>query len=249
MGALLPVLKVETYSKCPKKFEYSLKAGDPPRFLGPKATLLKRIISDAYLKLARNQQTTAWRSVTSEIDKVIFASVPHRDHLDYDEVIDTYLKQSMKYMDTIRKGWYEPVYLKEELEGFSDLSVGLKIEGTTLHDTIDLVLFDEKELIVCRFSSVEEHAGTLYNDMRFRTQALLVNKRLNRPVTKLRSFVWTEDTEKVSVTDLYVHNNQEFMDKTEAAVRQMLSGIRAGIFYPSVSDQCTSCPFRKICSF
>lgn len=246
---LLPVLKLETYSKCPKKFEYSLRSGDPPRLLGPKAALLKQIVSDAHLRFTRNQETTAWRSVTAAIDKSIFSELPHRDDPNYDDLIDAFLKKSFRYMEMVRKGWYDPVYMKEELQGFPDLSVTVPMHLAQVHDDIDLVLFDEKDLIVCRFGSIEEHAGTLYNDLRFRAQALLVSKRLGKPVTKLRSLVWTEDTERVSVTDLFIHDQEEFMGKTEGALNQILSGIRAGVFYPSVNEQCKSCPYNRICSF
>lgn len=216
----------------------------------PKTQLLKDIVCSAYLRASRQTKKNPWRLITAEIDKFIFADILPREHPDYDTDIDTKFKRSVDYIRSIQKTWYDPYFLTEGMEGFPELKCAYLCPGNILvTDTTDLVIFNEKDLILCRFSNVELTPAVLYNDIRLRAQALMLSKSLGRTVTKLRNMSWEEDKTKISVRDINIHKPVEFMGKTENAILHMVNGIRNKVFYPSINEQCNSCPFNTICSF
>lgn len=246
----IALTQLEIYPRCPAQYNYFQKRGGISTVqLLPKTKLFRDIACSTYLKAARNTRINPWRQMTAQIDKFTFADLLPRSHPDYDSDVDTKFKLSLSRIDALKKHWYRPYFLAEGMEGFSGLKTSLSIGGYNLVDTTDLVLFNEKDLILCKFTNIETNQSMLYNNIRMRTQALMLSRNLGRLVTKIRSMSWPEDSEKISVRDINIHNPVEFANKTEAVVSHIVGGIRKEIFYPSVSEQCFTCPFNNICSF
>jgi hypothetical protein len=241
-----PRLKI--YSACPKQYEYYLPRELPEEApLSVRTTLLKKIICSAYISAARSRRTP-WRRMTNILDEYVFSSPPDRTDPLYDQKMDQLFKHSIKLIKFMKKSWYEPHYLNSGLAGFPSLRVGLTYGDILLHDQLDLVLFNENDLILCAFSDIDAPTSLLYNDMKTRAQILLLAKNTGRPVTQVRHFSWPEE-DYIKITNIHLHPQKEFMAKTESAVNHLITGINNKVFYPSISAQCASCPFNSICSF
>lgn len=246
----IPTQNLEIYSRCPKKLEFHLSQGTTDTV--PLSTLslaLKTIITSAYLKKSRTGKESPWRQVTSAVDKLVYTKLPRRSHPDYEKAASDLFNKSIKYIKQVKKAWYDPYYLSEDFSGFPDLKIGKIIDDTLVHDSIDLVLYNERELVVCTFMDVEPNLPLMYNNIRLRSQALMISRELNKPVTKLRAFSWSTKTDLITVKDLNIHKQLEFMNKTERSMRQIVRGIKNKAFYPSINAQCASCQFVNVCSF
>jgi len=242
--------KIEIASRCLKQYQYykDFRFEERTSF-SPRTELLRNIVRGAYLALSRQTKTNPWRRVTSEIDKFIYQDVPHRDDPTYDKQVDLLFKKSISYINTVRKVWYKPLFLTEGLEGFPDFKCSFPYYNLMVIDTADLVLFNADDLIICTFSDIELTPSLLYNNMRLRMLALMLESSLKRKVTRLRCMSWARGQDEIDVKDIFIHNHNEFMKKTEKTLMYILSGIKNEIFYPSISEQCNACPFKEICSF
>lgn len=238
---------LEIYASCPKKLEYSLRKEIPA--LSKKALVLRNMVTGAYLKMSRRGRPQPWRQITSEIDKLVFKDLPPRTHPDYENITDELFRKSIRNIRNVKKAWYDPFYLEETYNGFPNMNIGMMVDGVLLHDTIDLVLYNQDELVCCIFTDIEPNLTLMYNSIRLRTQALMLSQELSRPVTRLRSFSWVEDTDKIYVKDLKIHNQEEFMNTTSKTVSHIVNGINNKVFYPAINAQCATCPFANICSF
>lgn len=247
---MIPAQKIEIYSKCPRQYEYVDRSNSfGPKLLSPKAQLLKDVVRSSYMKAARHTRTNPWRQVTAEIDKFVFKDLPDKDSANYEEQAEELYKKSIKYIRLLQKQWYDPLFLSEGLDGFPDFKCFYVFGDIIITDAADLVLYNEKELIVCTFTDVEATQAMLYNSIRLRAQALMLYKSLGRNITRLRGMSWDSNTDLISVRDVHVHNHQEFMNKTEKTLIHILNGINNKVFYPAVNEQCSMCPYNRICSF
>ncbi len=211
---------------------------------GDPILLLERCLKGAYINKSRTGIRPSWKSITGTVDKFVFRDVDIEDQ----EATKVAYKRSLSYIDSIKKSWFDPLFLTESYDGLCDMKLGMIVgEHSLLHDTVDLILFDEKDVIICQVTDVDDPVSTLYNDIRLRGQALMLSRELGKNVNKIRRITWKKET-AITVKDIHIHHPEEFNRKTEIAISQMVEGIRNEVFYTSVNTQCLTCPFRKICS-
>lgn len=233
---------IDTYAKCPRKYSYSLNLIEE-RAVDSKTQLLKRIVSSAYFPLEKMGQRKTWRNSMAEIDKYSFGRVDTND----DDQARAAYKESLSLIGDLKKNWYDSKYLEDSVDGLGDIPVSLTLpDGTIVTDTLDLILYSKSELILCYFSDIEHPAASLYNNIRLRGQALLLREAVKRDITAIRCYTWID---KVDVKEIKIRQPQEFMNKTYKTISHIVDGIKGGVFYPSVNEQCLRCPFNKKCSF
>lgn len=242
----IPLDDIVVASMCMKKYEYwTTKDHGVATSLSWDLSLLKEIFKYAYAKKNKFGKRPAWKAITGVIDQQIFKDVDMKD----DSQIDAAYAKSLKLIEKIRREWYVPVFQEEDFEGLVDWWDGIILpNGYVITDTADLILFDEKkDLILCQLSPIESQVSTLYNDIKLRGQALILTNELGQQVTRMRRISWGE-SDKIRVRDIHINEPEKFHDNTLRAMVQITNGIKNRAFYTSVSEQCYTCPFRKICS-
>lgn len=241
--AKISIPEIVAYATCPKKFEYAGSSFYHKTGQSVETKFIKTLIQHGYINRARTGLRPSWRPITGLIDKMCFDGIDTSD----DVAVRRAYKRSMQIIKQVQASWFKPYFLDEPYEGFLDLKLERPVWHYLVTDIIDLVLFDEKELIVCEVTDVVYNLTPLYNSIRLRCQALLLAAETGKYPTKLRRITWSDDN--ISVQTVNISKPEEFFGITERVMRQILDGIYYKIFYPAINEQCLTCPFRKKCSF
>ncbi len=206
--------------------------------------LIRKVIRRAYVNKLRSGKSPSWRSITGLIDKICFEGIDTKD----DDAVDEAYRRSLKLINRVQGSWFKPYFVKEDYEGFLDLGLRRSILGFIINDTIDLVLFNEKDVVVCQVTELADNLSPLYNDIRLRGQAWLLAQEIGKYPTQLRRIMW-QPTDKIKIETVNIIKPEEFYDKTQKAIGHIVDAIKYKTFYPSINEQCKTCPFRKKCSF
>ena len=146
--------------------------------------------------------------------------------------------------------WYNKHFLPgiKGTEGLANVPIYLELGHDVVYrDTIPAVIIKEDVRLV-DFHQLDKPRNVgmmdVYND-------LLVHVRLwgfkhaaqQAPSHYVRLFIMPES---IKVVELKV--TKEMLANAATISKHILSGIKDRVFYPSFSEQCLRCPFRKGCS-
>lgn len=243
------------YSRCPRRVGYvqSMDEAKKEQYWKtdqPQLDLFRRIVKGAHTRVLKSTLTSPWREVTNQVDGWLFSDMPSRADPNYDAITDIKLKTSLRLIRKLQQVWYQPIFSEEyHLLGLADVPLSTKLGEGYLYGMAELILYNSEELVLCTFKEQNGFRHLLYNDMEMRVQSLLLHEVLGRIPTRLRVYSWPRDTENISVEDIWIHEPQRYLSSTQGTVAHLLEGMRKGIYYPSVSEQCNTCPFSSICSF
>lgn len=231
---------IVTYSKCPKKAAFSWHQ---PEETSTEFQVISDIIKTAYLYYERQGKPPAWRNFMSWTQRKVFNNTVKHDRLSY--------KEGKSYLSQL-SNFYEDIFLNNYcVPGLINvpISVGLG-QHIVLEDTIDILSF-EKKLIVFDFKEIEKvkaksyTSNRLYNDLLIHVRSWILWKVSGALVDEyVRILIGPQSVgfAKVSITEASLL-------KIEGIVRQITRGMKDGIYYPSFSEQCGSCPFKAKCRF
>jgi len=225
---------IKAFSDCPALFRFS--EGDQV-LIPRRRAVIESVIKKCYIQATETGYRTSWRSVVGWVDADVFAGVD----IDNDENFRAAKALSTHILSSVQK-WYS-TYMEENFESYADLdlykNVGDNIVAGTapiIHSTDPVTLTIFKDLGITRLE--------LYNDLEVRGLGWLIYCALEGIMVNIRTITVGPQG---GLNIIEVSLDEEDHKRTESVVKQVLRGIRAGLSYPSRTEQCRSCKYLRRC--
>lgn len=229
--------RIIKYSQCPKRCEFEWHVQEE---IDVEERIIQDVVKGMYLQHTRDRKPISWKQVLLHTERRLVSKMP-------DLVPRQQYRETKGYLERL-SNWYSDYYLKDyAYPGLTNVPISIRLDNfVVFEDSIDIVvpgdnikLFDFRKT-----EEIKSHASIhVHNDLAAQTVAwafwkaaevlpkeyvrMVIGPRSLRPV---RSFI-TEGRLK----------------KVEGIIRQILRGMKDGIYYPAVSEQCDSCPHRSYC--
>ncbi len=229
MSQLIEIKHLRDFSKCSAYAKYNWNAADDPR-----QSVNRSIIESCYRDAAVLEKRTNWKTIRSRIYRMIFDSETNKSPT-------TLYKESLVSLNTMRD-WYLEHYRDEPGEAICNLELQDEISGVLVTAKIDTVLVSDSTVTLIEFRNDKE----ILKDIGLRAKIYLLGKEHIR-VNRVLVINVTDKT--VTCTKLAIHNPDEWNYKTYQVLQLMMLSIKQGIFYPSPTSMCASCPYKMICSW
>lgn len=155
-------------------------------------------------------------------------------------------KQTSEHCLIFLRTWYEALYLQEDVAAYIDIELDMSLGKHSIYSTIPIIKSDGDSVQILQITDIPRENKQLFNSVEARGMAMLLSRYL------------VED--HVSVVSMAIGSRggfkvSEIRTKIEdhARIRQRLVVMTNAYQYscddpyPSVTDQCDSCPFKWRC--
>lgn len=236
---ILTLDQIQLYSNCPRKFGYTLAAETiqpQPDFFRES---IKALVKQCYINRSQHGYNPQWDTVKARVNKLCFADVDMSNK----EAFQFAHKRSVELL-TVLHYWYHKHFSEESREALVNIPLSVTVNRTVIEETLDIAVLDSKyKLIPTIFNDTDILPNMLYNNMKFKSLLWLVYKETG---------VIPEVTNYLVITQQGIHPHKVFnkthMDVIDKYVNFIIRAIENSVFYPSVSSQCDTCEFQKICT-
>lgn len=229
--------ELEVFSQCPAKHAFSV-AGETPR--NDELEICREVVKKAYLKATETGYRSEWRRIVGWVDKLAFKNV---DMLEKDSYKAG--KQLSEHCLVFLRTWYEALYLKEDVVSYVDVEIDTQIGEFTFYETIPIIKTDGDDVQILDITDVPRENRQLFNSVYARGMAMLLSEQLLMDYISVVS---------IAVGDRGGFKVSDIKTKIEdhARIRQRLVAMASALRdirdpYPSVGEQCRSCPYKWRC--
>lgn len=228
---------IETYSKCPKKLYYqgSQKILPPSEYLSPNSQILASVIKDTYRHISRKGSIPKWYYFARWVES-------YYKTLYQTKVVD--VQHTKELLAGLYK-WYKDVFPKYMDTTYVNFPIQISLdEQIRYEDYIDLVTVGDK-LRIFVFGEGKLTGKEVYNNLRF--QSILWG--FYKFADKVPDEFICLSIDQMNITPITLYPMAGMLNKTETFVRQILTGVRGNVYYPSFGQQCNTCPYENICNY
>lgn len=227
---------ISIFSKCPRYFRLLESGYITPISL--RLSIVEKIIKKAYIRRTEYEKKTEWKTIVNWVDRSVFKNVD----IENDESFKGARKLSESVLVFIRK-WYEFDYIRNVHTSYVDVPVTYDFGSNLVVGRVPLVHVGDK-LIISYIDEVETNEFKIYNNIKVMGWACMLLEEL--------------DIEELVVRYLRI-GQESGMEVVEAVVKrgkcpgvremvgEIASSIAAGISYPSYTEMCKPCSFRRGC--
>lgn len=228
--------QIKAASKCLKYFRFLEQAEPAPE--SEKLRILKRIIQKCYVQAADTGYKPQWRRIVGWLDKEMFQSIDVSDK----ELFEKTRKQTERNLKWLRK-WYKQMLLPEQVLAYPDILVATQQQNQVLEELLFLVKAGDVPTVLV-LSEVERSKGDIYNDIRLRGMAWMLSESLNQDMIMIQELTVGQD-DKYKKTEVKLGKKEHLRAKKMIVETAKL--IEKGYDFPSVTEQCQTCPFKRRC--
>lgn len=224
-------------SKCLRRYNYTK---DPAPQETEDARIAQAVVQRCYLKVARSGFKADWRKVVGWTDKLVFKDM----NVDDTEAFRAGRRRSETILRWLTR-WYNEIYLPEQSETWVNLSLSHDFPRFTVEGVAPVVKLEKDTPTVSLVSSKVVNGVTpLYNDLRLRGLMWIIGEALESDSVRLE-YLSIGEQGGFEVTEIFT--DQEANARTAQMAEHVGSLIMCEVNYPSVSEQCNSCEFRRRC--
>lgn len=227
---------IELYSKCPAYYNYSRSVLTKP--IPEDLSIIKQVIERAYTKDNKTDYKASWRTIVGWVNQLVFKS---RD-VHNPSIFEQGTKLAQSILQKLQN-WYYKEYIYDQVVCFPQLQLELHTTNTTIQCDAPLVKLDNTPVIVS-YGVQQPTKNELSRSLHVFGLATALGYYLDSPAINYhyRSILLkTEHT-----VDIEIDSGQ--MQKTIEMISNIAETIHRKIFFPSMTQQCHSCPFKKRCS-
>lgn len=253
--------RILQYIKCPKKLSFNwdslpLRPPNPPG--STEFKIIRYVIRQVYLEMARKGQVPVWRDISKMIDRAT------RELIRAQELTPEQVFVEARAIASRVLSWFQDVFPRYKFSGLMNVPIAVNLDGQIVYeDKIELMLIGgEKDevlgprgrgrshdqaygLILMDVAEGKQLGVQLYNDLEAQLHIWGAWKATDiLPTRYVRVTVLPDRVSSVS-------NNvmMSTVQKTEGIVRQVARGIRDGVYYPVNGRECEMCPYTDRCGF
>jgi CRISPR/Cas system-associated exonuclease Cas4 (RecB family) len=226
---------IYTFSLCPRFYRYVQTYVQPK---SKKVSIIEKIMRRAYTRRTEYEKKSEWKSVLGWIDKEVFKNVD----IDNTESFLAARKMSENILIFIQK-WYEQDYIRSSGASYIDVRVAYDFGTNVVVGYIPIV--EAKQIpLITYVDDIEYDPLKIYNNIKVMAWASMLLEELDIEEVKIRHLIVGEKS-GFSFEPATIKNNKASTIKQ--TVREIAASIAAGVSYPSYTEMCRSCQFRKSC--
>lgn len=234
---------VAKYSRCPRRAHMSWNL-ERPSNLNFEGTVIQHVIQAAHLYVSRHGKLPTWRRVVHWADLYY-----RRASLDNAVPQPKQYKSAISLLNSLH-GWYHHLFTPRAkgTEPLINVPIALELGHNVVYrDSIPIVIIkNDIQLVDFRQLDKPRKLGIIdvYNDILVHTRIWgFCEAAQQLPSHYIRLFIMPE-----SIKSVKVKVTKEMLANASAISKHILTGIKDRVFYPSFSEQCVKCPFRRGCS-
>jgi len=200
--------------------------------------IIDSVISKSYTQALETTFKPEWRRIIAWVDKRVFADVDIYNKEEFERA-----RKTAEHILVFLKKWYKKVLIPEQVLAYPNLVFSIPVSDSEVSDEIQIVKLEEKPIIFDT-NSVVGLDWQMYTDIDIRIRALLVADSLN-----CNSVIY----HRIAMGELggFNQNMIEIADghnqRTRRVVTQVVKSIEKGVDFPSLTELCTRCPYRRRC--
>jgi len=236
--------RIALFARCPKQFLYGHT--EVPResssfYLSPTEQLVTSVIKDVYRHISKKGTAPKWQLIIrwteNHYKKTI--GIPTSGLTTETDFIE------IKKLLTLVNKWYLQIFPQFKDVAYVNLPLVLNFDKKiTYEDYLDVVTIGEK-VCIFTFSDTARIGRDLVNNLIFQVRIW----GFFRYAERIPDQVICLSINDTNIVPISIYPMARTLDKTEDFLRQILSGMRDGNFYPSYGAECIHCPYRTTCSY
>ena len=232
----LNLKQISDASRCLRYFDFSLDQQQRSRPC--EEAIVERVIQKCYIRATETNFKPPWRVILNWVNALAYKNVDEKDMASWG-ACQLVAEHCLMFLNK----WYHEILIPEQVHAFSGLTVQERIASNEITTIIPVVKVDDIPTIVS-VNSVVQSTWELYNDIEVRTQAWLVMKQLNcEQLTYQRLTIGPRG----GFSELTIFIDEKASRRTMKMVGQVSELIRQGVKFPSISETCKQCPFKRRC--
>lgn len=231
--------QISRFSKCPRYFHYLENSLTIP--ISKSLTIASLVIKKAYNIALESGHLVDYRRIVGWVDTEVFRNV------------DVGNKESFKaarslseYILNFIQIWRESIYVIDKIGGYSDLTLNISIGNRHFIEGKIPIILPLDIPVITYIDNIDLTDTKMYNDIKARGLAWMVSKFLSVDKITLRH-LQMKPRGGFNVNE--IHLNKKKNDATGELLSQLVESINCDINYPSITEQCLTCAFRKRCKF
>jgi hypothetical protein len=229
---------IYSFSLCPRYYKYS-KQSLYPR--SKRLSIVDKVIRRAYARQIEYGRQSQWKSIVGWIDKEVFKDVD----INNEQSFFSARKLSENILVFIQK-WYQFDYLRNDNPSYIDIPVSYDFGSNVVVDTIPIVQIKQDTPFITYIDELEYDNLKIYNNIRAMGWACTLLDEL--------------DINEIHIRHLFIGPNsgissepavikRDACSRVKETIRQIAISIRADITYPSYTEMCKTCEFKRRCRF
>lgn len=233
----IPIDDIKTFSLCPRYFRYSKNSISTK---SKKLSIINKVIRKAYIRKAEYSRHSQWKSVIGWMDKEVYKNAD----IDNEESFQAAHKLAEDILVFIQK-WYQFDYLRDEYPTYIDLPVSYDFGSDVVYGEIPIVQIVGNKPIVKYIDELEYDNLRIYNDIKIMGWASMLLEMLDIEEVGVRH-IFVGPKSGISSEPATVKKN--LCPRIKETIREIATSIRVDISYPSYTEMCYTCPFKRQCS-
>lgn len=228
---------IKIFSECPAYYKFMQDVYR--KNISSNLYTIQSVMKKCYAVTLETSFKVTWRRIVGYVDELVFKDVDIQDDKSF-EAAKTIAEHHLAFL----RRWYEDIYMIENVLGYSNLKIEQPIGSNIIEDELFIIKLSEDKPIIMILDDVARTDTQLYNDISIRGLSWLVYKTL--------------DCDEVGIEYMSIGKQGGFtlsklsIDKvsqkrTQKVLYQLVRSMAAGVNYPSVTQKCNECPFRRKC--
>lgn len=220
---------ISAYSKCPKYYTFGATS------LSQQIQIAVRVIKKAYTTTLETEHLVDWRRILYWTDSLCYQGVNVSDK----EAMAA-AKMTTEYILKFLSAWYNSIYMVEQSVGFTDVTLLLNPE---LGQVADIIIPTSPPVI----TYIDDNKITdakMFNDIKARGLAAIASIPLDSDEIIVRH-LYMSPRGALDINEIRVHIADSV--QVRGLLVDIANAITSKLIYPSVTEQCTNCPFNRRC--
>lgn len=237
----IPLQKIKIFSQCPR-LSYFLQ--DKP--LRPQSKIVSttiQVAQKACLLALETEHRMDWKKIIELVDLEVFGDINFHDKQAFDNA-----RRTAESVLNFLMYWYHTIYSKNILI-YTSISVKIPKQNIVLTDIVQFVTSEPIPHII-EFGEERKEIIGLQNDIRIRSIMSYILDELESDRVKFTYYSigpYGGHTVAGRGNDPTITCSRIECERSNEVLDQLVTAMRVGLNYPSVSDQCNLCQFKRRC--
>lgn len=227
---------IQTFSFCPRYYKYSKNSVTSK---SKKLSIIDKVIRRAYLRKAEYNRHSQWKSILGWIDKEVYRNVD----MDNEDSFFAARKLSENILVFVQK-WYQFDYIRNDNPTYVDIFVSYDFVTNVVYGEIPIIEISEDKPTIKYIDELEYDNLKIYNDIKVMGWAAMLLEELDIEEIGVKHF-FVGPRSGISSDPATI--KKSLCPRIKETIREIAISIRSDISYPSYTEMCYTCPFRKQC--
>lgn len=233
----IPLTDLQAASQCFRYYHFLKTVATKPT--NQLTYITQKVIQKCYIKASETGYKAEWRQIIGWVDTQVFASVDIHNDGEYKTA-----KRQSEYILLFLYKWYRNIYLASTGVGYVNIPIEKSITYRhTVQATVPLVTLEDIPYLVLIGDKVQTEYS-LRKDLYVQGLAWMIADELEVNQIGIQYFCLKVqggfDVTTYSIKDKQLHRIAD-------VINQVAQLVGSGVDFPSYTEQCELCPFKRRC--